>query len=207
MYKRPSLSYSQTIYRANGSNSSLGRCFGEPKSKLTELGGNPQTVLAEPVIRQFKIENTIDFIVIGSDGLYEKQGSKRISYQIFENAVKYLEEEKDFEEFLMDLPILLIKNAIQEDSLDSISVIIIVFASFHESFINKDVSKFTQAKRKLDFEFVENKELLYGEISDLSLKKETTKKIEKSVISEMKKKSFSIFCCCRKKKKVVYEQV
>ena len=166
--------------------------------------------MADPVIRQFTIENTVDFIVLGSDGLFQKQSSKSISCDIYTLALKYIENEKDFEEFLMDLPIFLIRVAIKADSMDSISVIVLFFDTFYQAFVEKDVNKFNSGKKTLEGDFLENRKELYGEQVEKEItKKEELSVMEKPVFSKKTKlKTQSIFCCCRKKKKtVIYEQV
>ena len=48
------------------------RTFGDPEAKLEYRGGNPMVVMAEPDIRQFKISKEDDFIVLASDGIFDK---------------------------------------------------------------------------------------------------------------------------------------
>ena len=48
------------------------RSFGDARSKLTDLNGNPNGIICEPEINEFKITPQHDFIVIGSDGVFDK---------------------------------------------------------------------------------------------------------------------------------------
>ena len=51
---------------------SVCRTFGDPEAKLEYRGGNPNVVKASPDIRTFQISQMHDFIVLASDGIYDK---------------------------------------------------------------------------------------------------------------------------------------
>ena len=51
---------------------SVCRTFGDPEAKLEYRGGNPQVVKAEPEIRTHQISKFHDFIVLASDGIFDK---------------------------------------------------------------------------------------------------------------------------------------
>ena len=57
----------------------ISRSFGDARSKLYDLNGNPNTIICEPEINEFKITNEHDFIVIGSDGIFDKLENEKIS--------------------------------------------------------------------------------------------------------------------------------
>ena len=45
-------------------------------AKLKQYGGNPHVVVALPEIRSFKLQEAVhDFILIGSDGVFDKMTS------------------------------------------------------------------------------------------------------------------------------------
>lgn len=48
------------------------RTFGDAEAKLTFRGGNPNVVSATPEITKFLISREHDFIVLGSDGIFDK---------------------------------------------------------------------------------------------------------------------------------------
>ena len=58
---------------------SVCRTFGDPEAKLEYRGGNPNVVKADPDIRQFKISKQDDFIVLASDGIFDKLSDEDIS--------------------------------------------------------------------------------------------------------------------------------
>jgi len=54
---------------------SVSRTFGDPEAKLAWRGGNINVVMAEPEIREFKITKHHDFIVLASDGVFDKMSN------------------------------------------------------------------------------------------------------------------------------------
>lgn len=51
---------------------SVCRTFGDIEAKIAKRGGNPNVVIAEPEIKSFRITDEHDFIVLASDGIYDK---------------------------------------------------------------------------------------------------------------------------------------
>ena len=51
---------------------SVSRTFGDIEAKIEKRGGNPNVVVAIPDIKSFKITEEHDFIIMGSDGIYDK---------------------------------------------------------------------------------------------------------------------------------------
>ena len=54
---------------------SVSRTFGDVEAKLTKFGGNPNVVIAEPEISEFKIDSNCDFIMLACDGIFEKMSN------------------------------------------------------------------------------------------------------------------------------------
>ena len=46
------------------------------EAKATHLGGNPNVIIAEPDIRSFRIVDDYDFILISTDGIFDKLNNK-----------------------------------------------------------------------------------------------------------------------------------
>lgn len=51
---------------------SVTRTFGDIEAKLTKFGGNPKVVIPTPEIKSFRITSEHDFILLASDGIYDK---------------------------------------------------------------------------------------------------------------------------------------
>ena len=63
---------------------SVSRTFGDAMAKLEQYGGNPNVVIAVPEIQSFKLrENVHDFIVIASDGVFDKMSTEEVVHSIW----------------------------------------------------------------------------------------------------------------------------
>lgn len=54
---------------------SVSRTIGDIEAKDKRYGGNPDVVISTPDIISFKIKSNYDFIVLGCDGVFEKQSN------------------------------------------------------------------------------------------------------------------------------------
>ena len=59
-------------YRVYPGRLSVARTIGDVEAKVPKLGGNPKVVIPIPEIRIFPITNQYDFIVMASDGIFDK---------------------------------------------------------------------------------------------------------------------------------------
>ena len=50
---------------------SISRSFGDIKVKFPQYGGNPNVLIAEPDIKTFRIKEKDDFMILGSDGIFD----------------------------------------------------------------------------------------------------------------------------------------
>jgi len=51
---------------------SVSRTFGDCMAKMEKYGGNPNCVVAEPEIFCTPIGDDLDFVLIGSDGIFDR---------------------------------------------------------------------------------------------------------------------------------------
>lgn len=65
---------------------SVSRTFGDIEAKLEKYGGREGVVIAEPEIKTFKIKPEYDYIILGSDGIFDKLSNKNINEVVWENA-------------------------------------------------------------------------------------------------------------------------
>jgi len=57
---------------------SVSRTFGDAEAKIVRFGGNPKIVVAEPEIKSFKFTKEFDFIILASDGIFDKLSNKEV---------------------------------------------------------------------------------------------------------------------------------
>jgi protein phosphatase 2C family protein 2/3 len=55
---------------------SVSRTFGDIEAKKTELGGNPNVVIAVPDVVSFKVKEEHDYILLACDGIFDKMSNK-----------------------------------------------------------------------------------------------------------------------------------
>lgn len=48
-------------------------------AKLEKYGGNPRCIIAEPEIFRYKITEQSDYILMGSDGIFDKLETNQVS--------------------------------------------------------------------------------------------------------------------------------
>lgn len=67
---------------------SVSRSFGDIESKLKEYGAIEGTLIVEPVIKKFKITKYSDFVLIASDGVFDKLSDAEVTNCIW-NTLNY----------------------------------------------------------------------------------------------------------------------
>jgi len=65
---------------------SVSRTFGDPEAKLAYRGGNRDVVKADPEIRQFSIHKSHDFILMASDGVFDKMANEDMVKCVWESC-------------------------------------------------------------------------------------------------------------------------
>ena len=69
----------------------MARTIGDIEAKLEKYGGNPKVVVATPDIYQFKLKDHHDFIVLGTDGIFDKMSSEDVGNAVW--ATRHLKNE------------------------------------------------------------------------------------------------------------------
>jgi protein phosphatase 2C family protein 2/3 len=66
---------------------SVSRAFGDIEAKLSVLGGNHNVLIATPDVRSFEINPDIDFLLLGSDGIYDHLSNDQIATAVWSTAI------------------------------------------------------------------------------------------------------------------------
>jgi protein phosphatase 2C family protein 2/3 len=74
------------ISRVIPGNLSISRSIGDIDTKIYELGGVPDVIIAIPEIKIFKIHSDTDFILLGSDGIFERLDKREVVRIVAESA-------------------------------------------------------------------------------------------------------------------------
>jgi protein phosphatase 2C family protein 2/3 len=109
---------------------SVCRTFGDIEAKLPKFGGNPNVVIAVPEIKSFKIAPEYDFIVLASDGIYDKMSSREVVKTVWESTE--LEKASSIHQQCGLAVENILRDAIHRRTLDNITVVIIGFKNFKQ---------------------------------------------------------------------------
>lgn len=88
-------------------------------------------ITSEPEIKHFKISRSHDFIVLGSDGLYDKLTNSDIVSEVWQNALKETNS-TSFNEHRITLSCAqrVCKHSMNLKNMDNVSGIVICFQNF-----------------------------------------------------------------------------
>lgn len=115
---------------------SVSRTFGDLEAKIPQVGGNPKVVIADPDIKAFRVTDSHDFIVMGSDGIFDKI-SNRETVQCMWNSLRD-EKTVDVHQQTGKGVECIIKNSLFRKSLDNVTVVIISFENFERIFLGEE---------------------------------------------------------------------
>lgn len=118
----------QLISRLMPGGISVSRSFGDVDAKFKILGGNPNALIAVPEISVFKLHSDTDFIMMGSDGTFEKLDNRECVSMIWQTAMNSIELEIT-EKIAKGAEKLMIEAMIR-GATDNITIIIIAFKNF-----------------------------------------------------------------------------
>ena len=65
---------------------SVSRTFGDCTAKFEKYGGNPRCVVVDPDVFKVKPDRDTDFILMGSDGIFDKMESTHVSQAFWSEA-------------------------------------------------------------------------------------------------------------------------
>ena len=117
---------------------SVSRTFGDPQGKITSLGGKPGVISAVPDIKSFKITSNHDYIVLASDGIYDKMSNKDIMNCILMTLEESKVENKhNVHEVCAAAAECIVKNSLLRETTDNVTVVMIAFKHFEDLVIKK----------------------------------------------------------------------
>lgn len=102
---------------------SVSRSFGDFEAKIVEYGGNPDVLISTPDIRAFKIHNEYDFILMASDGIFDKLNNREVVQCVLAGINK--KSPQDVHRMCAAGVESVMVNALNKRTMDNISVVII----------------------------------------------------------------------------------
>ncbi len=114
------------VFRVYPSDLAVMRTVGDIKAKKKEFGGNPGTIINVPDIFIYDINSNDDFIVMGCDGIFDDLSNQEIvdaAWMVFKHRGK--NKNYDIHELSMEACDMVIKYAMEKQSTDNLSCIVI----------------------------------------------------------------------------------
>ena len=106
---------------------SVSRTFGDIETKDEKFGGKKNVVIAVPDITEFELNDEYNFIVIGCDGIFDVLSNIEI-LECIKIVIKINKNKnKKINELCGDFAEMIIKSALEKESFDNLSCIVIVF--------------------------------------------------------------------------------
>jgi serine/threonine protein phosphatase PrpC len=116
------------------------RSFGDVESKEPSLGGKPGVIIAVPEIRVLKITPDLDFLILASDGIFDRLENQEVVSTCWKGIEKAVtSEEKSVDRLCEKSVDDLINQCLQRRVQDNVSAIMISFKS--QQFIQSTVTK------------------------------------------------------------------
>ncbi len=106
----------------------MSRTFGDAEAKLAKFKGNPNVIISMPEIKSFKISKDHDFIMLASDGIFDKLSNQEAISCVW-NSVKDGVSANVHKQSGLGVEYVL-KNALLRRTLDNVTVVMISFANF-----------------------------------------------------------------------------
>jgi protein phosphatase 2C family protein 2/3 len=71
----------------------ISRAFGDVDAKIKELGGNPAVLIAVPEIKSFIVKENVDFICLGSDGIFDRLSNQDVVELVWDKCSSFHEHD------------------------------------------------------------------------------------------------------------------
>lgn len=126
---------------------SVSRTFGDIEAKLPNFGGNPKVVIAEPEIRILQLLDEHEFVIVASDGVFDKLTNREIVKSAWDSL-----EDSNAQNIHQQCGLgveNILRSAINSKSLDNVTVVMICFKAFKQKFKAKqrNISRSNQFPR------------------------------------------------------------
>lgn len=122
-------------YRVFPGRLSVSRTFGDIEAKYKAFGGLPNVVIAEPEVNSMRFRNNMDFIVLGSDGIFDQMSNEDVSKCAWVMINKN-KNEKNLHSICGTAVDMILKTSLVQKSLDNVTCLLIALPTL-ERMISK----------------------------------------------------------------------
>ena len=141
-YKKSENNKEDIVFREYPSDLAVMRTIGDIKAKKKEYGGNPGTIINKPDIFIYDINSNDDFIIMGCDGIFDDLSNQDVAnaaWFIYKNESK--EKNYDIHELTQDACDIIIKYAMEKQTSDNLSCIVIGLDGLEKFLKNKSTKE------------------------------------------------------------------
>ena len=141
-YKKGENSKEDIVFREYPSDLAVMRTIGDIKAKKKEYGGNPGTIINKPDIFIYDINSNDDFIIMGCDGIFDDLSNQDVAnaaWFIYKNESK--DKNYDIHELTQDACDIIIKYAMEKQTSDNLSCIVIGLDGLEKFLKNKSTKE------------------------------------------------------------------
>ena len=141
-YKKDENNKEDIVFREYPSDLAVMRTIGDIKAKKKEYGGIPGSIINRPDVFVYDINSNDDFIILGCDGIFDDLSNQDVvnaAWFIFKNESK--DKNYDIHELTQDACDIIIKYAMEKQTSDNLSCIIIGLDGLEKFLKNKSTKE------------------------------------------------------------------
>ena len=141
-YKKDENNKEDIVFREYPSDLAVMRTIGDIKAKKKEYGGIPGSIINRPDVFVYDINSNDDFIILGCDGIFDDLSNQDVvnaAWFIFKSESK--DKNYDIHELTQDACDIIIKYAMEKQTSDNLSCIIIGLDGLEKFLKNKSTKE------------------------------------------------------------------
>ena len=131
--------------RINPGGMAVSRSLGDARSKLKEYGGIEGVIIPTPDVYCIDLNDNIDFILFGTNALYEKLSNADIAKSVFHSANKCSTNDDSFESFNKEVCRNFTRQALFKEVKDNISCIFLCGVNLYNNYESRNTEAFMNA--------------------------------------------------------------
>ena len=133
------------IHRIFPSGLNVSRTIGDFEFKTPETGGFKNMISSKPDIIEIEYNSDMDFIVLGSDGVFDKVSNSEIVQAIYNEVLCGLQINASYVDILAMIGDAIINKAIDNGSKDNLSVVVLIMNNLYETIQGRKKTKIEQS--------------------------------------------------------------
>ena len=135
-------------YRVSPGRLSVSRTIGDAEAKLNQFGGKKNVIISTPEITYFYIDDEIDFLMLGCDGIFDQLNNEEVVKCVWltcdlDKCKDYYNIRNVHDQCSCSVDMIM-KSALMRKTLDNVTVVLICFKNFEKeimkriNFVNKE---------------------------------------------------------------------